>query len=288
MAIAGLIQPDWQQPWFAPVADIGRAALADTGDDDVPRRLDRLLTRSRPSALLTAGRVQRPLIGQGSLLHFVSPDAVPPGVAHDTHVWETGAVPVRNNANDFFGGLAWLAYPRIKASLNRLLAGALAATEAGAPARAMQRDAATLLVEHGLVFACANDSLAIALRRFDWHSLFVSQRTATLMQTEAWAVGRTLFDRLCAPAKAVIAQALIVPVDDAYFRSPLSERLEIVDRRASAWLDHWPLLAPRDLVPLPVLGLPGWCAENVDPTFYQDSAVFPPRRADRPAGPDDV
>jgi hypothetical protein len=288
MAIAGLIQPDWQQPWFAPVAEIGRAALADEGDDVVHRRLDRLLTRSRPSALLTAGRVQRPLIGQGSRLHFVPQDALPPGVAHDSHVWETGAVALRDNANGFFNGLAWLAYPRIKASLNRLLAGALAASEVGAPARAMQRDAATLLDEHGLVFACANDALAAALHRFDWHALFVSQRTATLMQTEAWAIGHGLLDRLCAPTKAVVAQALIVPVDDAYFRSPLSERLEIVDRRTSAWLDHWPLLTPRDLLPLPVLGLPGWWAENADPAFYRDAAVFPTRRADRPADADDV
>jgi len=283
MAIAGLIDPDWQQPWFAPVAEIGRAALADDGDTVVHRRLDRLLTRSQPSALLTAKRIQRPLIGQGSRLHFVPPVALPPGVPHETHVWETGAIPAGDTGRDFFNGLAWLAYPRIKASLNRLQAGALAATTVGAPDRAVLRDAAILFDQHGLLFACANDALAAALQRSDWQTLFVAQRTATLMQTEACVVGHTLFEKLCSPDKAVTARALVVPVDDAYFRAPLAERVEIIDRRASAWLDHWPLFSSRDLVPLPVLGLPGWWAGNADPAFYRDAQMFRAGRANRPA-----
>jgi hypothetical protein len=283
MAIAGLIQPDWQQPWFAPVAETGRAALADAGDEPVHRRLDRLLTQSRPSALLTAGRLQRPVLGQGRRLRFVAQEDLPAGVAYETHIWETGCVPTRDNPHDFFNGLAWLGYPRIKASLNRLQAGALAAAEAGSSARGPLRDAATLFDENGLVFACANDKLAAALRRFDWQTLFVAQRTATLMQSEACVVGHALLEKLCTPYKSITAHALVVPVDDAYFRSPLSERVEILDRRASQWLDNWPMFTPRDLAPLPVLGLPGWWAGNVDPAFYQDTEVFRPGRHHRPA-----
>jgi hypothetical protein len=283
MATAGLTEPDWQQPWFAPVADIGRAALADDGDEAVHRRLDRLLTRSRPSALLTAGRVQRPLIGLGSRLRFVPRAALPAGVAYETHIWQTGCVPTRDSPHDFFNGLVWLTYPRIKVSLNRLQATALAAAQSGESSRAPARDAATLFDENGLVFACANDGLAAALRRFDWQRLFVAQRTATLMQTESLVVGHALFDKLRAPCKSVTAHVLIVPVDDSYFRAPLAERIEVVDRRVSAWLDNWPLFAPRDLAPVPVLGLPGWWPANADPAFYQDTQVFRPGHRHRPA-----
>lgn len=288
MAIGGLIQPDWRQAWFAPVAEIGRAALADDHDAPVHRRLDRLLTESRPSALLTARRMRRPELGQGCRLRFVPQADLPPGVAYETHIWETGCVPTRDNPHDFFNGLAWLGFPRIKTALNRLQAGALAAADVGAPVRGALRDAATLFDENGVVFACANDLLATALRRFDWQTLFVSQRTATLMQTEACVVGHALMEKLCAPYKAITAHALIVPVDNAYFKAPLSERVDILDRRTSEWLDNWPLFTPRDLTPLPILGLPGWWADNTDPAFYRDGNVFRPGRLHRPADTGDV
>ncbi|MBN3821090.1 DUF3025 domain-containing protein, partial [Paraburkholderia sp. Se-20369] len=41
-------------------------------------------------------------------------------------------------------------------------------------------------------------------------------------------------------------------------------------------------LTSRDLSPLPVLGVPGWCAENAEPAFYDDPAVFRSGRRARP------
>ena len=32
------------------------------------------------------------------------------------------------------------------------------------------------------------------------------------------------------------------------------------------------------LLPLPVLGVPGWCDANGDPAYYEDVAVFRPAR----------
>ena len=36
--------------------------------------------------------------------------------------------------------------------------------------------------------------------------------------------------------------------------------------------------AAKPFLPLPVLGLPGWCVENESPAFYDDAAVFRPPR----------
>ena len=37
-----------------------------------------------------------------------------------------------------------------------------------------------------------------------------------------------------------------------------------------------PVLSPRLLLPLPVLGIPGWWPANENPGFYADTAVFRP------------
>jgi hypothetical protein len=43
-------------------------------------------------------------------------------------------------------------------------------------------------------------------------------------------------------------------------------------------------LSPRRLLPLPVLGIPGWSAANADPSFYCDALVFRPSTPTRQPG----
>jgi hypothetical protein len=38
------------------------------------------------------------------------------------------------------------------------------------------------------------------------------------------------------------------------------------------------LATPRDLSPLPLMGIPGWCADNEDPAFYGNTRIFRPGR----------
>ena len=38
-------------------------------------------------------------------------------------------------------------------------------------------------------------------------------------------------------------------------------------------------LAAKPFTPLPVMGIPGWCAQNENFSFYDDSLVFRPRKA---------
>ena len=48
-----------------------------------------------------------------------------------------------------------------------------------------------------------------------------------------------------------------------------------------AWLvqDLQPAkLATKPYEPLPVLGIPGWCAANAERVFYEDTNVFRPKR----------
>ena len=48
----------------------------------------------------------------------------------------------------------------------------------------------------------------------------------------------------------------------------------------AAGFDFTPLdaahLASKPFAPLPLMGVPGWCADNANPAFYADAAVFRP------------
>jgi Protein of unknown function (DUF3025) len=40
-------------------------------------------------------------------------------------------------------------------------------------------------------------------------------------------------------------------------------------------------LQTKPFLPVPVLGIPGWWPDNVDPLFYDDDKVFRPKRQSR-------
>jgi hypothetical protein len=46
-----------------------------------------------------------------------------------------------------------------------------------------------------------------------------------------------------------------------------------LDAQLAAQLDAGALI-PKPFVPLPVLGVPHWCAQNESADFYNDSTVF--------------
>ena len=179
--------------------------------------------------------------------------AGPLAAGYEHHVAATGRVPTRDNAHDLFNGLVWLRCPAFKAALNRAH---VDAPPAPPGQRGPLRDALTLLDESGLLMA-APAALRQALRAQDWTALFVTHRTLWA-QARLLVVGHALLEKLLAPRKPMCARVLFV--DD--IESPtLPARL-----------------APADLPPLPVLGIPGWWAPNASHGFYADDRVFRPKR----------
>jgi len=266
---------DWGQPWFAGIAHKGEMLARGSGEP-LCDSLNRLLTAGEAGGGARGGRMR---LASGKSLLFVPPSDLPEGRAYETHIHQTGRVPTRDNLHDLFNGLVWFAFPQIKARLNAMQARALKKSASAATGRGPLRDAVTVFDENGLVLACSSDDLAQALRRFDWRTLFIERRTATLMQTEPWAVGHGLLEKLVRPYKSITAHTLIIPVDDSYFRASPHQRRATVDRLVADWLDNWPFFNTRDLCPLPVLGLPGWWPDNTAPGFYDDKEVFRPGRS---------
>lgn len=177
---------------------------------------------------------------------------------YEHHVAATGRVPTRDNAHDLFNGLVWLRCPAFKAALNQAH---VAAPPAPPGKRGPLRDALTLLDESGLLLQ-APSRLQAALRARDWPALFITQRELW-REARLLVVGHALLEKLLAPRKPLCARVLFVDDID----SPVLPAA----------------LAPADLPPLPVLGIPGWWAPNASHEFYRDELVFrQPRLASVP------
>jgi Protein of unknown function (DUF3025) len=257
---------DWSKAWYAPLAARGRSwhqALVAAPSDWFG-----VLERAAGSLQL-ATAAHKPL-------RFVAQSALPAELAYEAHVAATGEVPTRANPHDFFNALIWCAFPRIKAQLNAMQAREIDLHGIQA-ARGGLRDALTLFDENAVLFASTNPVHADALRAFDWHTLFVARRAEWAQQVEAVAFGHALLEKLARPYKAITAHAWVVAVPAAYFSWPLAGRIAWLDQCVAGQLGA-ALRSPRDLTPLPVLGVPGWWAENTDPGFYADRMVFRPHR----------
>lgn len=248
---------DWSAPWFDALATQGRA---------MSNRPDRRAALTAAAARLGVCNAAR------APIRFAAADAAG-GAAYEAHIARTGEVPTRDNLHDFFNALVWLALPRTKARLNFLQAEAIAAAGVAAR-RGPLRDAATLLDENGVLLVTEREDLVDALRRHDWHGLFVVNRAAWGTDIRPLVFGHALMEKLTAPYKGITAHALPVPL-------PAAATPGTIDARVAESLDA--ALSPGRLLPLPVLGIPGW-ADNDDLTFYDDSSVFRPARVWRAAG----
>mgnify|MGYP001086523936 CR=1 FL=1 len=234
---------DWAQPWLAPYRAHGEAAAQAMSDASVASALQAVKPPSTPD--------------------FVHQGHLPAGQPYEAHIFQTRTVPTRDNLHDFFNGLVWLAFPETKRRLNELQAAEIARTGIGAT-RGPLRDALTLFDENGAVLD-APDALWKALGARDWNALFVTQR-ALWSEARLLVFGHALLEKLVSPRKAATAHVLL-PLPDA-------ERSLALDDAALARSLSPERLARKPFAPLPVLGIPGWCAANVSAEYYDDPKVF--------------
>jgi hypothetical protein len=176
--------------------------------------------------------------------------------------------------HDLFNLLSWRAFPGTKAAVNGAHVRALDhEPQAGRGAR---RDALASFDEDGVVVACEDVRLETLVRGFRWQELFVDQRDAVRECLHVFAFGHALCQKLLAPFKGLTGKALFVPVAPGFAGQSPADQRQWVDGLAAPLVAS--LAKPRDLAPLPVLGLPGWWPGNEDPAFYEDTTVFRPGR----------
>lgn len=196
---------------------------------------------------------------------------------YEMHIGTTGEIPTRSrNWHDWFNALAWLAWPQSKAALN---ARHVRAIQQGEVQRGPRRDAATLLDECGVIVACSAPSLGQALDDMQWQKLFVDQRAAWGRQIAAYTLGHAIFEVGLQPHLGWCGKALLLEVEEAFFSWNETAQRQHLDAQLATLLadDNW-LISPRQLWPLPLLGIPGWWPANEEPAFYDNTDYFRPSR----------
>ena len=202
---------------------------------------------------------------------FVPQSDLPAGVAYESYIFEYHQCPTREGLHDFFNGLAWLHFPRVKRRLNQLHVDQIAQTGI-APVRGPARDALTLFDENAALLR-APEALWQALVAKDWRRVFIDLRPLW-QQTHLLLFGHALLEKLVYPRKPITAHVYRV--------------FSATDSVAS--LDDWVAadlsadkLAAKPFAHLPVLGVPGWWPGNEAPGFYDDPSVFRAARTVAPA-----
>lgn len=234
-------------PWLAPHLNLLRPIVAGLGARSVAEALN----------AVAGGRADLPM--------FVDQAALPAEEPYESFIARTHDVPTRNNAHDLFNGLMWLSYPRTKWRLNALQVEQLGITGVRG-SRGAVRDALTLFDENAALMR-APSRLIDALRTRDWQALFLHRR-ALWQSVQLVVFGHALLEKLLLPRKPITAHVWLVDeTEDATVASTLQAAR----------------LAAKPFLPLPVLGIPGWWAENESPAFYDDADVFRALNAGREA-----
>ncbi|HEY1057867.1 MAG TPA: DUF3025 domain-containing protein [Limnobacter sp.] len=237
----------WLQPYGGPTA-------AWVGDEagSVAARLNR-----RAQAMSLEGDVQ-----------FESSNQSLGALAYEAQC-QQGRIPTRDLAHDWYNGVVWQTFPRFKRALNQAHVQEAIRQDLPLPGngRNTKRDALTLLDESGGVLLCRDPAVVQALVQHDWSTLFGRQRMAWGTDIQLLVFGHGLLDALDHAHKGLCAKVLPVVMECGELPS-IDHLLTEVLRRVSA---------PAQLSPLPVLGVPGWWAENQDPGFYADPRVFRPK-----------
>ena len=251
---AELAAIDWRAPWLAPWQAVGQpiAQAVATG-----RATHQALNQAAPAPV-----------------RFVPQRHLPPGMAYERYVFESGCCPTREGLHDFFNGICWRVFPRAKQRLNQLQAAEIGAAGIGA-VRGPVRDALTLFDENAALLH-APPPLWDALEARDWQRLFVRLRPLWA-QASLLLFGHALLEKLVSPYKSITAHVWRA---QTAIKTGAFDDLNELDAWLAAELTA-PRLAAKPFLPLPVLGVPGWWAANEDPGFYDDARVFRAPRGPR-------
>ena len=237
---------DWGKPWLKPVAAVGQSIAHQIGAG-----------KAVFEALNTA---------QTRRVDFVPQLDLPSNQAYEQFIFDTQTVPTRDNLHDFFNGLCWQTFPQTKAKLNQLQAAQLA-VDGVQQTRGAVRDALTLFDENA-AFLLAPQPIWDALSAKHWRRLFIDLRPLW-KDAQLVLFGHALLEKLVSPRKPITAHV---------YRAQLAiESIADLDQWMAADLSA-DKLATKPFLPLPVLGVPGWCADNENLSFYEDILVFRPEK----------
>jgi hypothetical protein len=219
----------------------------------------------------------------GHAIHFTPQNMDPGAKGYEMQIFATGQVPTRpNTMHDVFNALVWLTFPATKAAINaRHIAARDARNENGN--RGPVQDALTLFDECGVIVVGDRPELLALIETFQWKELFWQRREAVNQHMKFFLFGHGLMAQLLDPFIGLVGKALLINIESAWLQANIQGLLQHVDARSRTWIaSPAGLSRGRDLAPLPVLGIPGWSAENNNEKYYDNTDYFRPGRHRQP------
>ncbi len=221
----------------------------------------------------------------GKPIKIVRQDAAP--ACFEEHyaprIYFTGEIQTRaENWHDFFQFLTWIIFPKTKAVINAIHIPA-AKQRLGSGAESGRRSAIenmlSLFDEGGAIVVSSDESLLQLIRDFRWKMLFWERRDELAAKLRCITFGHALYEKALAPYVGMTANCILLLVDDDFFSKELAEQLAWLDAQlAQMFATGEALSQPKDLSPLPILGLPGLDSDNEQETYYDNAGYFRPAR----------
>jgi hypothetical protein len=199
--------------------------------------------------------------------------------AYETEINRSAVIPLRPLSwHDLFNALMWIAFPLTKSSLNAIHRRELLCQQGGA--RSARRDAVTLLDECGIVLVVDDYDWTRMHEEHDWHELLVANREDWGRRIKPMNLGHGLLEQCLTPYIGLTGKALHLKMPADWFELPEDEQRHAVDDSLSkAIINDQCVLSTHELLPLPILGIPGWWPDNELPSFYSNRDYFRPARS---------
>jgi len=230
---------------------------------------ERLTGRNWPSCE-ELNRLAGPLHNANGLpVQFVEDCGDPLG--YEQRIYLRGEVETRANSwHDLFNALVWMTFPKAKSRLNLLHFEEIC--NQPDKRRSRMRDIATLFDESGVIIASSSETLSGMLQAFEWKRLFWENRAKVIDEMRCYIFGHGLYEKGISPFIGLTGHAILFPVDQSFFGWPIGKQLAHLDERFESQFSE--IASTRDFSPLPLLGVPGWTAENENAAYYDNQSYF--------------
>ncbi len=174
------------------------------------------------------------------------------------------------NWHDLFNAMVWMRHPALKHALNRQQCRHIA--RMGTSERSPAQQALTQFDETGVIVQVSDLSLLDLWDRHDWMALFRAnaKRWHDGGVAVVAVVGHALMEQSLVPGRRLVGKCLVV----------LGDPDGAVARVAASIAAGGILVAPSEMRPLPLAGIPGWHAGQGE-AFYAQEGYFRPLREGR-------
>ncbi len=205
---------------------------------------------------------------------FVSQSELPENEYYESFIYRTKKIPTRYDSwHDFLNGLVWYQFPKTKQLLNHLHVRHI--SENGLRPRGALRDRITHFDECGLVIYWREIDPTPLLRMHSWQQLFIEKRERWFADWQPVIFGHALYEILLKPHIGITAKTLCIQCDNA---STASNSIEYDGLLSNHIMTRDTFNQKRSLLPLPLLGIPGWHFAEQNAEFYNDKNYFMPKR----------